>query len=153
MALFAGRNQNREIVKGNGTPEEEGYEGEVHPLRFLLEEKVPSSRGASLESAAAAAAANGTSLLPPPSLPPSLTLCRPSSLLFSRCLFFFCARPRVPRDAFGAPCLVIRVMYGTLIELRRNGNRATTKSITPPLLFPLHPPPPDRIAQNSRKHR
>lgn len=42
-------------------------------------------------------------------------VCRPPLLFPLSSLFF----PRVPRDAFGAPCLVIRVIYGALIALRR----------------------------------
>lgn len=42
-------------------------------------------------------------------------VCRPPLLFLLSSLFF----SRVPRDAFGAPCLVIRVMYDALIVLRR----------------------------------
>jgi hypothetical protein len=100
---------------------EEGYEGEFILCLFSSKKKlkvVPSSNLAARDGERHVA-------LPAPA---------PIPLLFPRCLFLFLrARPRVPRDAFGAPCLVIRVMYGALIahyDQRQPRTTTTRKSIT-----------------------
>jgi len=83
----------------------QGYEGRLYsPPPLLFQEKVRScSWRTSFETM------SGTSLPFCPHISPPLLLFPLSSLFF----------PRVPRDAFRAPCLVIRVMYGALIALRR----------------------------------
>lgn len=84
----------------------QGYEGTLSSVPFfpcLSQEKVRScSWRTSFETM------SGTSL-------PSRPRMSPPSFVPTVYSFF----PRVPRDAFGAPCLVIRVMYDTLIALRR----------------------------------